>query len=95
MSLYVPFDYGERKHIKVKVCSCKNEPFEVKDAKWELKQNGVSEIEASGTCTIIGVEIDAFVCPKNSGLYELKITYKIADEYLVDVVSIFVGDEWE
>ena len=39
----VPFELGEQKHVRLRVCSCKNENFLITAASYELYYRGAKE----------------------------------------------------
>lgn len=84
-------DLGEKIHVRsiVKPKCEQDLPFTIRNARYELIYG--TEVEDSGECAINGHEIDAFICPKNTGTYCLKYIYDIADETWVDNVRIKVG----
>ena len=92
MKRTVTFDFGENRHVKLRVFSCKNEAFEIKTAKYELRRNDTQEIESEGNAEIIEHIMDVVISPKYSGFYDLKYIYSIADEILIDIVEIFVKE---
>lgn len=86
----VVFDYGESRHIKLRICSCKNEDFEIISASYELTKKGNDKPEDSGGCVLYGHVIDISINPKERGTYLLKITYYIADETLIENLEVRV-----
>lgn len=83
------FDYGERRHVMLDVYSCKNEDFALQSASYEFTDyDGI--MESSGVCSIYKHQIDTVIEPKHKGDYILKITYKILDETLIEVIGITV-----
>lgn len=88
--MLVIFDKGENRHIRLKISSRKNENFEITSSKYVLKKKDCEEIEASGDCIIIDHIMDSVICPKEKGEYNLRITYTIADEILIDDVKVVV-----
>lgn len=85
----IVFDLGERRHVMIDVYSCKNEEFSIQSASYELF-NGLGNLEDSGACSIYEHQIDTVVEPKERGNYTLKITYKILDETLIELIGITV-----
>lgn len=84
-------DFGEIRHVKLEVKSIKQENFEILGGKYELKKCSSTEVEADGEVNIIDCHImDVVVCPQCVGEYELKFTYRIADETLIDIVRLKV-----
>lgn len=92
MRRVIVFDYGENRHVKLRVTSCKDESFVIKNASYELVRSDTQEVEMQGSATILENILDVVICPQNVGYYELKYTYSIADETLVDVVEISVRE---
>lgn len=88
--MLVIFDQGENRHVRLKISSKKNENFEISSATYTLKKKDCEKVEASGDCIIIDHIMDSVICPKEKGEYVLKITYKIADEILIDDVKVVV-----
>lgn len=92
MRRVIVFDYGENRHVKLRVTSCKDESFVIRNASYELVRSDTQEVEIQGSATILENILDVVICPQNVGYYELKYTYSIADETLVDVVEISVRE---
>lgn len=86
----IVLDFGERRHIKLMILSCKKEDFEIMDCDYELKKYGNSEAEDSGPGNILEHMIDIVIEPKECGKYQLKVTYRIADEILIETVGVNV-----
>ena len=86
----VRFDFGERKHVQLLIHSVKNEDFTILSASYALtkKRTGVKEDE--GPCVIDGHIVDTVIEPKETGTYELRITYHIADETLIENIEVLV-----
>lgn len=84
------FDFGEKRHIILDVYSCKNEPFRISEATYELILEPEKISESSGACSIYEHQIDTVIEPKKTGKYLLKITYKILDEILIEQIGITV-----
>lgn len=86
----INFDLGEQRHIRVKVqAECgTDEDFTIRNAQYELITG--EETEDSGVCAVAGHRLDAHICPKKRGNYDLKFTYEIADETWIDVIRIKV-----
>lgn len=83
------FDFGERRHVMIDVYSCKSESFEIQSASYEFLDD-VGNVESSGACSIYEHQIDTVIEPKRKGHYTLKITYKILDETLIEIIGITV-----
>lgn len=86
----IVLDFGERRHIKLMIHSCKEQDFEIMDCDYELKKYGNSEAEDSGAGNILEHMIDIVIEPKERGKYQLKVTYRIADEILIETVGVDV-----
>lgn len=84
----IVIDFGEVRHVKLLVRSCKNENFSITSANYVLRKGDV--IEDSGECSIYGHVIDTIISPKTIGCYKLQITYHILDETLIDTVEVNV-----
>lgn len=82
----IRFYVGENKHVRIRVHARNNEPFVIRNATWELKSS--YETEASGECFIDGTVIDAQIAPKKRLEYKLYITYKVADETLMECIEV-------
>lgn len=83
-------DSGETRHVKLKICNVKGEPFEITTADYEMIRVYNKEIIASGHAAILDHVLDVVISPPGSGTYLLKYTYVIGDETLVDVVEVKV-----
>lgn len=86
----VVFDFGETRHIKLLIHSCKNDPFEVTSASYSLTKRGRTEPEAEDAAVIYGHVIDMVITPMEKGCYSLKVTYHIADEVLIEKLEVWV-----
>lgn len=84
------FDIGENRHVKLLIHSTKDENFVIDTASYSLTKVGEEEQEATGPCMIYDHVIDTVISPKETGIYHLKITYKITDEILIEVIEIMV-----
>lgn len=84
------FDLGETRHVKLMVHSKKQENFEISAASFELIKAGREEAEATGASNIYEHTIDTVITPVETGTYYLKIRYSIADEILIETVTIKV-----
>ena len=85
--MQVIIDFGETRHIMLEVVSIKNDEFVISSASYVLR-NGKDE--TAGSCNIIAHLIDTVIEPKEKGEYQLIVTYKIADETLIDAVKVVV-----
>lgn len=54
----VDFEFGEKKHIKLRICSCKGTDFLIERASYELLYKGKQEVEDSGIAVIQGHILD-------------------------------------
>ena len=86
----VKYNLGERKHVRLKVSSCKGDDFEITAASYELRRQYTDDLEDSGTCIILEHVMDMVIAPQTAGKYWLHVTYHIADETLIDVVEVIV-----
>ena len=82
----VHFYVGENKSIGLRIHARDQAPFTIRDATWELKGN--YETEAQGECEINGDVIRAMIAPQKRVTYRLYFTYKVAEEILMDPISI-------
>lgn len=87
------FVIGERKYVRLFVCSFKNEPFYVRNAEYKLV-SPAGKTEISGACEVTPVEngtnILVLVEPQEEGMYTLKIRCDIGKELLKKSVEIEV-----
>lgn len=90
IKIKVVFDVGETRHVKLKICNIKGEPFEITSADYEFTKQCNSEIIESGHATIIDHVLDVVLSHPERGNYWLKYTYIIGDETLVDNVEVTV-----
>ena len=88
--MQIILDPGETRHVKLKIYNCKNDPFEITTADYEMIRIYNKEIIASGHAAILDHVLDVVISPPESGTYLLKYTYVIGDETLVDVVEVRV-----
>lgn len=88
--MHVDFDLGETRHVKLQIQSCKGDPFEIASASYTLTAKGEIEPEDKGASVIYEHVIDQVITPKQRRLYILSVTYKIADETLIDNVEVRV-----
>ena len=86
----IVFDPGETRHVKLKICNVKGEPFEITSADYKIIRVYSKEVVASGHATILEHVLDVVISPPGHGEYLLKYTYVIGDETLVDVVEVTV-----
>ncbi|HLO11490.1 MAG TPA: hypothetical protein VK190_04475 [Pseudoneobacillus sp.] len=84
------FIKGERKEVRIKIASRKNDPFTIDEATYELVKWGDTLIETSGVATITDKEVSAIIEPLNVGTYNLTFTYKIVGETMKAPVQIKV-----
>ena len=64
----VPFELGEQKHVRLRVCSCKNENFLITAASYELYYRGAKEPEDTGHPEIQEHILDTLIQPKKKGI---------------------------
>ena len=88
--MQVIIDFGETRHIMLEVVSIKNDEFVISSASYVLRNEQTGKDEAAGSCNIIEHLIDTVIEPKEKGEYQLIVTYKIADETLIDAVKVVV-----
>ena len=88
--MQVIIDFGETRHIMLEVVSIKNDEFVISSASYVLRNEQTGEDETAGSCNIIAHLIDTVIEPKERGEYQLIVTYKIADETLIDAVKVVV-----
>lgn len=86
----VVFDFGENRHVRLLIHSLKRESFEIIDASYILKKKGADTPEADGISNINEHIIDTIISPKERGEYDLKVTYHIADETLIENIGVLV-----
>lgn len=88
--MHVDFFLGETRHVKIRIYSCGDAPFEISSAKYSLYVKGCTEQEDGGASVIQEHVIDQIITPKRRGTYNLQITYRIADETLIENVEVRV-----
>lgn len=84
----IHFYSGEDRHVRIKVHATNGEPFQIREARWELKCAG--QTESDGECLIDGSIIDAKIQPQKKTQYWLYITYRVADETLIECIEVVV-----
>lgn len=85
----IKFVAGERRHIRMEVYSTENDPFVIRNARYELCRG--EDIEESGECRVDEHMIDAFISPERKNrTYILRILYEIADETLGEEIKVWV-----
>lgn len=84
----VHFYIGEERHVRLLVHSTNGEPFQIRDATYELQS--FDTIEDSGDCIIDDHVIDARIAPKRRNTYLLCFYYRVADERLVEQIEVAV-----
>lgn len=89
--MQVIIDFGETRHIMLEVVSIKNDEFVISSASYVLRNEQTGKDETAGSCNIIEHLIDTVIEPKEKGEYQLIVTYKIADETLIDAVKVVVS----
>lgn len=85
----VVMDLGETRHIRLEIFNIYNQDFTIKKCDYELT-SPTGESEMIGQADILDHIIDVLVEPKFSGDYDLKFTYYIADEILIEHVKVTV-----
>ena len=88
--MHVEFDLGETRHVKIEILSCKNNPFEIASASYALTARGDAEPESQGASVIMDHVIDQVITPRKRGIYILAVTYRIADETLIENIQVQV-----
>ena len=86
----VVFDFGETRHVRIKIYSTADEIFEVRNATYTLTKKDNMLLEEEGNCEIYDKIIDVVITPKEVGEYVLKITYHVADEVLIENIKVVV-----
>ena len=86
----VDFEFGEKKHIKLRICCCKGTDFLIERASYELLYKGTQEVEDSGIAVIQGHILDVVIQPQKKGRYKLRVMYEILDEKLIAEVGVMV-----
>lgn len=82
-------DYGERRHVRIKIVNVKGEPFTIISADYELLDSS-GEILETGKPDIMEHTLDVLIEPKKQGQYTLKITYHVGNEILIEKVEVVV-----
>lgn len=85
----IVMDFGETRHIRLKVINTKGQDFKITKCDYEL-QSPDGEIEAGGQTDILEHILDVVITPKMRGEYQLKYIYYIADEILIERVGLTV-----
>lgn len=83
------FLLGEKRKIWLEITSTEGSAFLIRNAKYELKKHGKTEIE--GDCQVVDHTIITTVQPQETGQYSLIYTYEIGGETLKEEVIIIVG----
>lgn len=82
-------DAGETRHVRLRIHSTQDDPFVIRNARYELLFG--SNIVESGECTVTDHVMDVVVSPQHgNSTYRLRYIYDIADETYVDIVEIAV-----
>lgn len=84
----IQFYAGEDKHVRLMVHAANGEPFTIREASWSLSYAGTEE--ASGECVIDDHVLIAKISPARQTNYQLAITYKVADETLIEKLEVVV-----
>lgn len=82
-------DFGEIRHIRLLIKNIYNRSFQILKCDYELR-DPTGEIEDSGAADIADHVLDVLVSPKTRGEYDVKFTYIIADETLIEHVNLKV-----
>lgn len=82
-------DYGEIRHVRLLIKNIYNREFQILKCNYELRSPD-GEIEASGPADIADHVLDVLISPKSRGEYDIKFTYIIADETLIEHVNLKV-----
>ncbi|WP_458412791.1 hypothetical protein ACNQFZ_18570 [Schinkia sp. CFF1] len=83
------FILGEKREVKIKITSTKNEPFTIRNATFELVKRGKGKV-LGGNCEVEEQEIYVLIQPPEEGSYILQFSYEIANEILKANVPIEV-----
>ncbi|MEC1744104.1 hypothetical protein [Schinkia azotoformans] len=84
------FILGEKREVKIKITSTKNEPFTIRNAQFELIKRGKGKL-LDGKCKVEDKEISILIQPPEEGSYILQFSYEIANEVLKANVPIEVN----
>ena len=82
-------DFGEIRHIRLLIKNIYNRDFTILKCDYELKDPS-GQIEAFGPADIADHVLDVLVNPKLKGEYDVQFTYIIADETLIEHISLKV-----
>lgn len=82
-------DKGERRNIQLEIYSCKNEPFSILDASYEITDTKC-DIVTSGKCLISGHVLSFMYHADKKGHFTATITFLIADEIMKEKMVIHV-----
>lgn len=85
----VNFELGETRYVRLLIAAANNQEFLILHAGYELVTQA-GEVETTGDCIIDGHIIMALISPRSSGRYKVKISYKIGDEDLIEVIEVVV-----
>ena len=87
MSEIVSMHFGEQKKVRIRVESISRTPFEIMNAKYELRHG--TDVESSGECEIIPLNdysflLNALVSPMiKCTIYDLVFKYEIHPEKII------------
>lgn len=82
-------DFGEKRHIRLLIKNIYNREFQILKCDYELIDPS-GQVEASGAADIADHILDVLVSPTMRGNYDVKFTYIIVDETLIEHVSLMV-----
>lgn len=85
----VVMDFGETRHVRMEICNILGQDFTILKCDYELV-NPSGDVEVSGAADIINHILDVVIMPLCVGDYDLKYTYYIADEILIEHVRVTV-----
>lgn len=83
-------ELGESRHVRLQIHSIRNDDFEISSAAYELLPVGAEQPEDEGNPLILEHMIDMVITPQAAGVYQLRVTYTIADEILIDMIEVRV-----
>lgn len=81
---------GEKREITIHISSTKDQPFTIRNAKWNLINRNKGLVVESGACTVVDKNVSALIQPQVDGSYILEFSYEIANEILKATVKIEV-----
>lgn len=85
----IVLDLGETRHIRLEIINIKGQDFTISKCDYEfISSEGVTE--SKGSADILEHILDIVLTPQAQGEYDLKYTYYIADEILIEHVRVSV-----